>query len=423
MAPVELRERLAFDLTGAGAVAARLAADDGEAVALATCNRVCLYVVHSERDTARRRALDELGALARLPVDELEPNLYEKADTEAARHLFRVACGLDSLVPGEAQILGQVRAAYQAARASGAAGPVLHHLFRQALNVGKRVRSETGIGESPASVSSAAAELAARVFGDLERCSVLLVGAGTMGELAARNLVARGVGALVVANRSQARREELAARWAARAVGLDGLEEELGAADIVIAATGSEGFVLTAETVARAQRARRNRPLFLVDIAVPRDLDPAINELSGCYLYDVDDLQRVVQASIAVRREEAARAEELVGEEAARAEELVGEATELFRRWELSRGVVPAIRALRRRGEDIRESELVRASARLADLSPSERRAVESMTAQIVNKLLHVPTVRLKEAAATPDGEVWAEAMRELFDLRDPEQR
>jgi glutamyl-tRNA reductase len=412
MAPVELRERLAFDLAGAGAVAARLAADDGEAVALATCNRVCLYVVHPAADTARRRALDELSALARLPADKLEPNLYEKAETDAARHLFRVACGLDSLVPGEAQILGQVRAAYQAARASGGAGPVLHRLFRQALNVGKRVRSETGIGESPASVSSAAAELAARVFGDLERCSVLLVGAGTMGELVARNLVARGVGSLVVANRSQARREELAARWAARAVGLDGLEEELAAADIVIAATGSEGLVLTGETVARAQRARRNRPLFFVDIAVPRDLDPAIIELSGCYLYDVDDLQRVVQESMAVRREEAARAEELVDE-----------ATELFRRWELSRGVVPAIRALRRRGEDIRESELVRASARLADLSPSERRAVESMTAQIVNKLLHLPTVRLKEAAATPDGEVWAEAMRELFDLRDPEQR
>jgi glutamyl-tRNA reductase len=411
-APVELRERLAFDLDDAGALARRLAADDGEAVALATCNRICLYVVHPDPQTARGRALDELTSLAGLTPDELEPALYEKAGIEAARHLFRVSCGLDSLVPGEAQILGQVRAAYQAARATGAAGPVLHHLFRQALHVGKRVRSETGIGESPASVSSAAAELAARVFGDLERCSVLLVGAGKMGELAARNLVSRGVGALVVANRSQARGEELAARFGGRPVGLDALEEELAAADIVISATGSEGFVLTAETVARTQRARRSRPLFLVDIAVPRDLDPRINDVPGCYLYDVDDLQRVVHESLAVRREEAARVEELVAE-----------ATDGFRRWQLSRGVVPAITALRRRGEDIRESELVRARARLAGLSPSERRAVESLTAQIVNKLLHVPTVRLKDAAATPDGAVWAEAMRELFDLGDPERQ
>jgi glutamyl-tRNA reductase len=250
------------------------------------------------------------------------------------------------------------------------------------------------------------------VFGDLERCSVLLVGAGKMGELAARNLVSRGVGALVVANRSKARGEELAARFGGRPVGLDALEEELAAADIVISATGSEGFVLTVETVARTQRARRSRPLFLVDIAVPRDLDPRINDVPGCYLYDVDDLQRVVHESLAVRREEAARAEELVAE-----------ATDGFRRWQLSRGVVPAITALRRRGEDIRESELVRARARLAGLSPSERRAVESLTAQIVNKLLHVPTVRLKDAAATPDGAVWAEAMRELFDLGDPERQ
>jgi glutamyl-tRNA reductase len=410
-APIELRERLAFGLADAGAVASRLAGRDSEAVALATCNRVCLYVVHDDPGTARRRALDELQSLAGLPTQELEPALYERSGIDAARHLFRVASGLDSLVPGEAEILGQVRAAYQAARASGAAGPILHHLFRQALNVGKRVRSETAIGESPASVSSAAADLAARVFGDLQRRSVLLVGAGKMGELAAQNLVSRGVGGLVVANRSRERGTELAARAGARAVGLDALEEELVGADIVISATGSEGFVLTAETVARAQRARHARQLFLVDIAVPRDLDPAISDLPGCYLFDVDDLRRVVQDGIAGRRDEAARAEELVAE-----------ATELFRKWQLSRDAVPAITALRRRGEDIRESELVRASARLAGLNPSERKAVESLTAQIVNKLLHVPTIRLKEAAATPDGAAWAKTVRELFDLGDLER-
>jgi glutamyl-tRNA reductase len=405
-APVELRERLAFDLEDAGALAARLAGNDGEAVALATCNRVCLYVVHAEENTARLRARRELESLAGLPAAELEPALYEKVDDDAARHLFRVASGLDSLVPGEAQILGQVRSAYEAARTSGAAGPLLHHLFRQALHVGKRVRNETAIGESPASVSSAAAELAARVFGDLERCSVLLIGAGKMGELAARNLGSRGVGALVVANRSQERGAQLAARMGARSVGLDLLEEELAAADIVISSTGSEGFVLAAETVARAQRVRRNRPLFFVDIAVPRDLDPEINALPGCYLYDVDDLERVVQESIAGRQDEAARAEALAAE-----------AADAFRVWRLSRDVVPAITALRRHAEHIRETELTRARARLAGLSPSERLAVESLTTQIVNKLLHVPTVRLKEAAATSNGAARVETVRELFDL------
>jgi glutamyl-tRNA reductase len=410
-APVELRERLAFDLEDAGALAARLAGDDGEAVALATCNRVCLYVVHPDEGTARLRARRELESLAGLPTPELECALYEKVDDDAALHLFRVASGLDSLVPGEAQILGQVRSAYEAARTSGAAGPLLHHLFRQALHVGKRVRNETAIGESPASVSSAAAELAARVFGDLERRSVLLIGAGKMGELAARNLSSRGVGALVVANRSQERGAQLAARMGARWVGLDSLEEELAAADIVISSTGSERFVLDAETVARAQRVRRNRPLFFVDIAVPRDLDPGINGLRGCYLYDVDDLERVVEESIAGRQDEASRAEALAAE-----------AADAFRVWRLSRDVVPAITALRRHAEHIRETELARARARLAGLSASERLAVESLTTQIVNKLLHVPTVRLKEAAATSNGAARVETVRELFDLGDAER-
>ena len=410
-APVELRERLAFDLDDAGAVAARLAGDDGEAVALATCNRVCLYVVHPELDTARRRAVDEFESLSGLAAEELAQVHYEKEDDDAARHLFRVAAGLDSLVPGEAEILGQVRSAYEASRTVGAAGPLLHHLFRQALHVGKRVRNETAIGESPASVSSAAAELAARVFGDLERRSVLLVGAGKMGELAAQNLSSRGVGTLVVANRSTERGAALAEQMGARSVGLDALEEELSSADIVISSTGSEGFVLEAETVARAQRRRRNRPLFLVDIAVPRDLDPAINALAGCYLYDVDDLERVVEESIAGRRDEAARAEALAAE-----------AADAFRVWRLTRDVVPAITALRQRAEQIRATELSRARARLAGLSPSERLAVESLTVQIVNKLLHVPTVRLKEAAATSEGAARVETVRELFDLGDAER-
>jgi glutamyl-tRNA reductase len=405
-APVELREQLALDPEAAGALAGRLAAALGEAVALSTCNRVCLYLVTDDVDAGRERVVAELSAVSGLASKALQPSLYVKEDEEAARHLFRVASGLDSLVPGEAEILGQVRSAYESSSAAAGPGPVLHRLFRQALHVGKRVRRETSIGENPASVSSAAAELASRVFDDLDRRSVLLIGAGKMGELAARNLASRGVSRLCVANRSVARASELADRLGAEAVGLDAVPEELGRTDVVISATGSSGLVVTADTVGRALRVRRGRPIFFVDIAVPRDLDPAINDLDGCYLFDVDDLERVVQESLAGRLDEAERAEAIAAAEAAE-----------FRAWQLSREVVPAIAQLRRRGEEIRRAELERARSRLEHLSPSERRAVELLTAGIVAKLLHVPTVRLKSAAAAPGGAAYAETVRELFGL------
>lgn len=407
-APVELRERLAFDVDAAGPLAIRLAAGEDEAVALATCNRVCLYLASRDVTGARERAMAELGLLSGLDEAELQPALYVKTDLEAATHLFRVAAGLDSLVPGESQVLGQVRAAFEAADRNGAAGPVLHRLFRHALHVGKRVRHETAIAENPASVSSAAAGLAARVFDDLRRRTVLLVGAGKMAELAAANLLTRGVGALVVVNRSLERAALLAERYGGRAAALADLEQELVDADVVIASTGARGLVLTAPQVERALRRRRGRPVFFIDIAVPRDLDPAINELDGCYLYDIDDLERVVAASVAGRREEGARAEAIVREEA-----------EAFDAWQRSLDVIPAITGLRRRAEEIRIAELARARARLTGLSPRELTAVESLTAQIVNKLLHAPTVRLKEAAAAPDGAERADALRYLFDLRD----
>jgi glutamyl-tRNA reductase len=404
VAPVEVRERLCFGAEVDGDVAARLAGADGEAVGLSTCNRVCLYLAHADLEVAEERARAVLAALSRLSEDELAPALYVRVDEAAALHLFRVAAGLDSLVPGEAQILGQVRAAFETADRVGAAGPVLHRLFRQALHAGKRVRAETGIGENPASVSSAAADLASRVFDDLPARTVLLLGAGKVGELAAANLITRGARRLVVANRSPERAEQLAERFGGRAASLDTAEAELANADIVIASTGSRGLVLTAEQAARAIRRRRGRPVFLIDIAVPRDLDPAINDLDGCYLYDIDDLERVVEASVAGRREEATRAEAIVAAEA-----------EAFRLWQRSLDVVPAIASLRRRAEEIRERELAR--AKLGDLSPTQRSAVESLTAQIVNKLLHLPTVRLKEAAAGANGPVYAETVRRLFDL------
>jgi glutamyl-tRNA reductase len=408
VAPVELRECLAVEPARAAAFAGRLARD-GEAVVLSTCNRVCLYLVCEDPDLAEQEIVAELARVAGRPVSELAPMLYAKVGDEAAHHLLRVAAGLDSLVPGEAQILGQVRIAYEAADAAGAVGPVLHELFRRALHAGKRVRHETDIGQSPASVSSAAAELAGRVFDDLRRCTALLIGAGKMGELMAANLVARGVRELIVANRSLGRAAEVAARHGGRGVPLDALPLELPRADVVVSSTGASGVVLEADVVASAMRSRAGRPMFLIDIAVPRDLDPRINDLDGCYLYDVDDLQRVVDESLAARRGQAAQAEAIVLEE-----------LEDFRAWQRARDVVPAIIQLRNRAEEIRTAELARLSSRLATLDDAERRAVESLTAQIVNKLLHLPTVRLKEAAATPVGTAYAETLRELFGLRDP---
>jgi glutamyl-tRNA reductase len=416
-APVELRELLAYDADLRRGALERLSDRGSEAAVLSTCNRTEVYAVDAEPADVEERIYGELASLSGLSQSELAPALYSVTDEAAAVHLFRVAAGLDSMVPGEAQILGQVREAYEAAREAGTTGSTLHRLFRQALRVGKRVRTETAIGENPASVSSAAAELAERVFEGLDGRRILLIGAGKTADLTAANLISRGVGEIVVANRSPDRAEALARRFGGRAVGLDAVEQELEHVDVVVASTGSQGLVLSGEQVGRAMRERRGRPVFFIDIAVPRDLDPAINDLEGCYLYDIDDLERVVAESVAGRREEAVRAEAIVSEEA-----------DGFRAWQLSLDVVPAIASLRARAESIRQAELERAEGRLASLSPTQRRAVEALTSQIVAKLLHQPTVRMKEAAAAADGVIYADAVRHLFGLgdddpaRDPRQ-
>ncbi len=407
-APVELRELLAYDRDLRREALERLAEGGAEAAVLSTCNRTEVYAVADDTAALEERIYGELAALSGLSHSELAPALYTVADEAAALHLFRVAAGLDSMVPGEAQILGQVREAYNGAREARTTGAVLHRLFRQALRVGKRVRTETAIGENPASVSSAAAELAERVFEELAGRRILLLGAGKVADLTAANLISRGVGEIVVANRSPERADALARRFGGRAVGLDAVEEELERADVVVASTSSQGVVLSAQQVERAMRRRRGLPVFFIDVAVPRDLDPAINELEGCYLYDIDDLERVVAESVAGRREEAVRAEAIVSEEA-----------DGFRAWQLSLDVVPAIASLRAQAESIRRAELERVESRLASLSPSQRRAVEALTSQIVAKLLHQPTVRMKEAAAAADGVLYADAVRHLFGLGD----
>jgi len=393
LAPVELRELVALDEKGAAEVARTLAAGGWEAVCLSTCNRTELYLAADDAEAAEERAATVLREL---------PVLYRLHDHAAALHLFRVAAGLDSLVPGEGEILGQVRKAAEI----GSPGRLLDRLFRDAVHAGRRVRSQTAISESPASISSAAAALAQQVFGDLAGRKVLVIGAGKISEQAARNLVSRGAAISAVANRSVPRGEELAGRFGARAVPVEAAQDELVEADVVVSSTSAAGFVLEQSGVQTTLGARRGRPLFLIDLAVPRDLDPSIHDLPGCYLYDIDDLQAVVAESLAGRRTEAARAEEIVADEAER-----------FRAWQASLDVVPAIASLRARAEEIRAAELAR--ARLGGLSEQDRRAVESLTSQIVSKLLHLPTVRMKEAAAGADGGVYADVVRDLFGLED----
>ena len=386
VAPVELRERAALEPPAA----AELARSLGDAVCISTCNRTELYLAGEDADPAAAA----LEALAGQPLDGV---LYRLYDDEAALHLFRVAAGLDSLVPGEGEILGQVRGAYEAVEP----GPLLDRVFRQAIALGKRVRSETAIGESPASVSSAAAALAAQVFGDLAGRRVLLVGAGRIGELAAANLASRDAAIAYVANRSLDAARELAARFGGEAVSLDALPTVLGDVDVVLSSTSAPELVLRAGDVPD----RRRRPLFFIDIAVPRDLDPMLAKLDGCFLYDIDDLEAVVAETLAGRRAEAERAEQLAAEE-----------VERFQAWRASLDVVPAIASLRARAEEIRSAEVAKVAGRV---SPDERAKLESVTTQILNKLLHLPTVRMKEAAVTADGAAYADAVRHLFGLED----
>ena len=284
----------------------------------------------------------------------------------------------------------------QVALELGSAGLLLDRVFRQALHAGRKVRAQTAIGESPASVSAAAAALAEQVFGSLEGRSILLLGAGKVSEQAARNLRSRGAEITLIANSKTERVR---------------IEEQLASVDFVIASTNAPGLVLEAATVREALRGRRGRRLLFVDLAVPRDLDPAIGELDGCYLYDIDDLEQIVVETLSLRRREAERAEAIVVAEAER-----------FHEWHAALDVVPAIASLRARAEEIREAELQKAESLLERLDESQRRAVEAVTAQIVNKLLHLPTVRMKQAAAAADGVLYAEAVRHLFGLGEDER-
>jgi len=409
-APVELRERLDFSSRDLGAAIEALALrpSAAETVVLSTCNRSEIYVASGDPARAREEVTGFLSEYHRLPESVFTPHLFSHDSEAAVRHLFRVAAGLDSIVVGEPQILGQVKDAFQAAAEHHRAGPVLSKLFHWSFLVGKRVRTETGLGEGAVSVSFAAVALARKIFGQLNGRRVLVVGAGEISTLTAQHLRANGVGEILVTSRTQAHAEALAASVNGRSVPWDDLAQGVAASDIVVTATGSQRPIITRAQV-EASRHRRD-PLFIIDIAVPRDVEASVGDIEQVFLYNVDDLQTLVQENLSRRSSEVDRAEAIVAEEVAK-----------FGAWQRSRGAVPTIVALRERFDRIRRSELNRLDGKLSGLTPEARTRVDEVTRLIVEKLLLEPTEQLK---GLPDEETqvaYTEAINRLFRLRESE--
>jgi glutamyl-tRNA reductase len=411
-APVEIREKLTFPANVQPEALSALTRGDeiNEAVILSTCNRTEIYAVAATEDGGVEAVLDFLATFHDLDRHELVRYLYIVTGDAVVRHLFRVVASLDSMVIGEAQILHQVKEAYDHAFNAAATGRAFNKLFRQSFEVGKRVRTETAIGESAVSISYAAVELAKKVFDTLDGRTILILGAGKMSELTAKHLVSHGVARVLVVNRTFARAEELAERFCGTAVEYDRLYDALRETDIVISSTAATEYVITKRDLAPAAR-HRSRPLFLIDIAVPRDIDPDVNDLSGVFLYDIDDLNGVVESNLEERMVEARRAEGIIDEEIAS-----------FFSWLESMEVVPTVAAIRAKAEVIRQMEIEKAMKRL-DLSEKDRKTVEALTCAIVNKMLHGPTARLKKASAGKDGYVYMDIARALYGLEDSEDK
>jgi len=413
--PVELRERLDFAARGLDGALAALAArpSASDAVVLSTCNRAEIYVACGDVAAARADLLEFLADYHGLDSAAVEPHLYERVDAAAAQHLFRVAGGLDSLVVGEPQILGQVKEAFAAATEGRTVGPILNKVFPWSFTVGKRVRTETALSEGAVSVSFAATALAKKIFGDLKGRTVLVVGAGEMGKLTAQHLKSQGVGRMLITSRTLAHATALAEAIEGTVAAWQDLLATLGQADIAITATGSTLPILTRTQVQGVMRGRRNRPLFLIDIALPRDVDPAVGDLGSVFLYNIDDLQAVVQENLTRRVAEVTRAEGIVADEVRK-----------FEAWLSARGAIPTIVALRQRFETIRRNELDRLQPKLAGLSEEARTRVDDVTRLMVEKLLITPTEQLK---STPDPDrvrTYADALTRLFglDAEEPAQ-
>jgi glutamyl-tRNA reductase len=407
-APLALRERLALPEGRAASVLRELVghSDIHEAVAISTCNRTELYLVATDAVEAENAALAALSRQAGIPPTELLGSLYSLRGMDAVRHLFGVAAGLESMIVGEAEIQGQVKRAYELALVEGVTGPIVNRLFRDALATGKRARTETAIGRSRVSVSSVAVELARGIIGELDSRRVLVIGAGENGELTAKALRERGVETVFVANRRYDRAIGLAQRFGGQAVRFDDLPRELQGADIVVSSTGSPHQLVGREELELVMGEREGRPLLLIDIAVPRDIDPSVRELPGITLYDMDDLQREVARNLSGREAEVTRVHTIIEQEAER-----------YGDWLASLDVVPTIAALRERGEEIVQRVLRDNEGRWQSLSDADRQRVELLARAVVNRLLHEPTLRIKGAAERGGSYVQLQALRELFGL------
>lgn len=404
-APLDVRERLSVPDTRLPDVSqslAELPSVEGACV-VSTCNRVEVIVSSHSGDVVEH-VVDWMARYGRTPRDVLHPHLYVRCGSEAMTHLFRVASGLDSLVVGEPQIAGQVKQAFN----GGVLDSFLHQLFEQTMHVAKKVRSQTGIGEDAVSIPYAALELAKKIFGPLDGVRVLLLGAGEMGELTAEHFAAQRVRQIFVANKTYERAVELSRRFGGEAVQFSSLEDHLAACDIVIVSTAAPHFVIDTTHVQRAVEARSQRGLFLIDLSVPRNIDPAIQSIDGAYLYDIDDLQEVADANIERRRCRAARAEEIV------AAEVVA-----FRRRLSADDAVPTIVELQRRLDDIRAAELEKCLRRLGPIRTEQREAIEQLSVRMMNKILHHPIVQLKEPTREPhERESLRQTIRAIFGLR-----
>ncbi len=403
-APIEVREQLAFPKHAQDKALElfREQEDVHEVVILSTCNRTEIYAVTSASCDGPGLVLDVLDSFHRLDSEYFKRYLYVMMGERAVRHLFRVVSSLDSMVVGEAQILGQLKEAYRAASEARTTGRVLNRLFRQSFEVGKRVRMETGISRSAVSVGYAAVEKGRQILCSLECRTVLLVGAGAMAELTAKHLAGQGAAQVLVVNRTFERARELASAFSGLALPFEQLYEAIAASDIVISSSSSPECLITRDGLARVM-SQRTAPLFLIDIAVPRDIDPAVAEIPGVHLCDIDDLSGVVRCNMEGRRAETGRAEAIIDEE-----------MRAFFEWVGWMQVVPTVKAIRGRAEEIREQEVAQTVRRLG-LSAEETAAVERLTRRIVNKLLHEPTTRLREASSWQEAYAYTEVARDLF--------
>lgn len=409
-APVEVRERLAFSPERLADAVAGLRNSEGmlETMVLSTCNRVEITATADDACDARDRIETFLSVYHNVERDWLRPYLYHFTGTDAIRHLFRVASSLDSMVVGEPQILGQLKDAYETARTAGTLSTTLESILTSAFRVAKRVRTETEIGQSAVSVSYAAVELARQIFGSLDHRKVLLIGAGKMSELAARHLARAGAGDITVTNRSAERASAMAELFRARTVPYDAFQSALHTTDVVITSSGAPHFILTYDMMRAVVHARKGRPMFLIDIAVPRNVEPRVNSLDGVFLYDIDDMQKVVESNMLGRQAEAEEAERIITDEVVR----------MMQRLQ-QRGAAPLIVSLQQQLEATRLAEMERLRSRMATLTPEQRELVDTLTRGILNKVAHGPISEIRRLAASSEGADGLEALRRAFRLDD----